>query len=129
MYICEVIRQSNEIFCFTIRNRSITAHAFSHVNSSRSRQKIKQFQQILNFYAKVKKDRTHDKKATTQDKKDILGTKGTKQGHSGQKGRKGTFLALCFSLRARGGGTRTFLFLKCPFFPGLWPFCPVLCPF
>ena len=56
--------------------------------------KLKQFQQILNFYAKVKKDRTQDKKATTQDKKDILGTKGTKQGHAGQKDRKGTFLAL-----------------------------------
>ena len=41
MYNCEMIRQSNEIFCFTIRNRAITAHAFSHVNSSRSRQKIK----------------------------------------------------------------------------------------
>ena len=35
-------------------------------------------------------------------------TKETKQGHSGQKGRKGTFLALCFSLSARGvsRGTR-----------------------
>ena len=41
MYICEMIRQSNEIFCSTIRNWAITAHAFSHVNSSRSRQKIK----------------------------------------------------------------------------------------
>ena len=29
-------------------------------------------------------------------------TKGTKQGHSGQKGRKGTSLSLCFSLGARG---------------------------
>ena len=35
---------------------------------------------------RAKKDITQDKKATTQDKKDILGTKRTKQGHSGQKG-------------------------------------------
>ena len=42
--------------------------------------KIKQFQRILTFYAKVKKDTTQDKKATTQHKKDILGTKGQK-GH------------------------------------------------
>ena len=67
MYICEMIRQSNEIF----RNWAITAHAFSHVNSSRSRQKIEQFQRILTFYAKVKKDTTQDKKATTQAKKDF----------------------------------------------------------
>ena len=98
MYIGEMIRQSNEIFCFTIRNLAITAHAFSHVNSSRSGQKIKQFQRILTFYAKVEKDTTQDKKATTQDKKDFWGPKGTKRGHSGQKGRRGTFLALCFSL-------------------------------
>ena len=44
----------------------------------------------------VQKGLTQDKKATTQDEKDILGTKRTKQGHSGQKGRKGTFLALSF---------------------------------
>ena len=102
MYICEMIRQSDEIFCSTIRNRAIAAHAFSHVNSSRSRQKIKQFQRILTFYAKVKKDTTQDKKATTQAKKDFWGPKGTKRGQSGQKGRGGTFLALCFSLGARG---------------------------
>ena len=35
---------------------------------------------------RAKKDITQDKEATTQDKKDILGTKRTKQGHSGQKG-------------------------------------------
>ena len=87
MYIGEMIRQSNEIFCSTIRNWAITAHAFSHVNSSRSRQKIKQLQRILTFYAKVKKDTTQDKKATTQAKKDFGGSKGTKRGHSGQKGR------------------------------------------
>ena len=62
--------------------------------------KIKQFQRILTFYAKVKKDTTQDKKATTQDIKHILGKKGTKQSHSGQKGRKGAFLALCISLFA-----------------------------
>ena len=45
---------------------------------------------------RAKKDITQDKKATTQDKKDILGTKRTKQGHSGQKGLRGTFLALYF---------------------------------
>ena len=68
----------------------------------------KQFQRILKFYAKDKKDTTQDKKATTQDKKDIWGTKGTKRGHSGQKGRRGTFLVLCFSLGAGGvsRGTR-----------------------
>ena len=31
MYSCEMIRQLNEVFCFTIRNWSITAHAFGHV--------------------------------------------------------------------------------------------------
>ena len=31
MYTCEMIRQLNEVFCFTIRNWSITAHAFGHV--------------------------------------------------------------------------------------------------
>ena len=72
---------------------AITAHVFSHVNSSTSLQKIKQFQWILTFYAKVKKD-------TTQDKKDILGTKGTKQGHSGHKGRIAPFW-LCVFLWAR----------------------------
>ena len=36
------------------------------------------------------------KKDITQDEKDILGTKRTKQGHSGQKGRNSTFLALSF---------------------------------
>ena len=97
MYICEMIKQSDEIFCSTIRNRAIAAHAFSHVNSSRSRQKIKQFQRILTFYAKVKKDTTQDKKATTQAKKDFCGPKGTKRGQSGQNGRGGTFLTLCFS--------------------------------
>ena len=97
-----MIRQSDEIFCSTIRNRAIAAHAFSHVNSSRSRQKIKQFQRILTFYAKVKKDTTQDKRATTQAKKDFCGPKGTKRGQSGQKGRRGTFLALCFFLGARG---------------------------
>ena len=90
-----MIRQSNEIFCSTIRNWAITAHAFSHVNSSRSRQKIKQFQRILTLYTKVKED-------TTQDKKDFWGTEGTKRDHSGRKGRRGTFSALCFSLSARG---------------------------
>ena len=102
-----MIRQSNEIFCSTIRNWAITAHAFSHFNSSRSRQKIKQFQRILTFYAKVKKDTTQDKKATTQAKKDFSGSEGTKQGHSGQKGRRGTFLALCFSLSSRGVSRET----------------------
>ena len=63
--------------------------------------KIKQFQRILTFYAKDKKDTTQNKKATTQDKKDILRRKGTKQGHSGQKGEKGTFLTLCFFSWAR----------------------------
>ena len=82
--------------------QSITAHAFSHVNSSRSRQKIKQFQRILTFYAKVKKNTTQDKKATTQPKKDFWGSKGTKRGHSGQKGRRGPCLALCYSLSSRG---------------------------
>ena len=71
MYICEMIRQSNEIFCSAIRNWAITAHAFSHVNSSRSRQKVKQFQRILTFYAKVKKDTTQVEKATTEAKKDF----------------------------------------------------------
>ena len=97
MYICEMIRQSNEIFCSTIRNWAITAHAFSHVNSSRSQQKIVPANFMRTFYAKDKKDTTQDKKATTQDKKDILKTKGTKQGHSGQKGLRGTFLSLCSS--------------------------------
>ena len=66
-----------------------------------STSKIKQFQRTLTFYVKVKKD-------TTQDKKDFWGTKGTKRGHSRQKGRRGTFLTLCFSLGARGisPGTR-----------------------
>ena len=41
-------------------------------------------------------------KDTTQDEKDIVGTNGTKQGHSGQKGRRVTFLVLRFSLGARG---------------------------
>ena len=45
---------------------------------------------------RAKKDITQDKKATTQDERDILGTKRTKQGHPGQKGRKSTFLALSF---------------------------------
>ena len=76
MYIGEMIRQSNEIFCSTIQNWAITAHAFSHVNSSRSRQKIKQFQRILTFYVKVKKDTTQDKKATTQAKRTFEGQKG-----------------------------------------------------
>ena len=40
---------------------------------------------------RAKKDITQDKNATTQDKKDILGPKRTKQGHSGQKGLRGTF--------------------------------------
>ena len=111
MYICEMIKQSNEMFCSTIRNWAITAHAFSQfelVNSSRSRQKIKQFQRILTFYAKVKKDTTQDKKATTQAKNDFRGSKGTKRGHSGQKGRRGPDLALCFSLSSLGvsRGTR-----------------------
>ena len=56
--------------------------------------KIKQFQRILTFYAKVKKDTTQDKKATTQAEKDFWGSKGTKRGHSGQKGKRGTFLPL-----------------------------------
>ena len=34
---------------------------------------------------------TQDKRDTTQDEKDIVGTKGTKQGHSGQKETIGTF--------------------------------------
>ena len=108
MYICEMIKQSNDIFCSTIRNWAITAHAFSHVNSSRSRQKVKQFQRILTFYAKDKKDTTQDKKAKTQDKKDILEAKGTKHGHSGQKGQKGHLFGSVFSLSAHGvsRGTR-----------------------
>ena len=51
---------------------------------------------MLTVYAKGKKGITQGKKATTQDEKDILGTKNTKQSHSGQKGRKSTFLALSF---------------------------------
>ena len=54
------------------------------------------FQRFVTFYAKDEKDITQDNKDTTQDEKAILGTKGTKQGHSGQKGIKGTFSALCF---------------------------------
>ena len=45
---------------------------------------------------RAKRETTQDKKATTQDEKDISGTKRTKQSHSGQKGIRGTFLALCF---------------------------------
>ena len=71
MSIREMIRESNEIFCSTIRNWAITAHAFSHVNKSRSRQKIKQFQRILTFYAKVKKDTTQAKKKTFEGQKGL----------------------------------------------------------
>ena len=56
------------------------------INSSHKR-----FRRILTVYAKGKKGITEDKKATTQNEKDILGTKRTKQGHSGQQDRKGTF--------------------------------------
>ena len=48
------------------------------------------------------------KGTTTQDKKDILGAKGTKQGHSGQKGERTPFWLCVFSLSAHGvsRGTR-----------------------
>ena len=74
----------------------------------------KQFQQILTIYAKGKKDTTQDKKATTQDEKDNLGTK---QSHSGQKGRKGNFFGSFFSGRSlaralsRGATVHHFRFL------------------
>ena len=38
----------------------------------------------------------HTLEDTTQDEKDILGTKGTKQGHSGQKETIGTFVCFFF---------------------------------
>ena len=60
----------------------------------------KQFQQILTFYAKVEKDTTQDKKATTRAKKDFSGSKGTKRGHSGQKGRESTYFGSFFSGRS-----------------------------
>ena len=41
-------------------------------------------------------------KRTTQDEKDIVGVKGTKQCHLGQKRQKRRILALCFPLGARG---------------------------
>ena len=96
MYIGEMIRQSNEIFCSTVRNWAITAHAFSHVNSSRSRQKVKQFQRILTFYAKVKKDTTQDKKATTQAKKGLLRVKRDKTRPFRTKGQKGHLFSSVF---------------------------------
>ena len=55
---------------------------------------------------RAKKDITQDKKATTQDKKDILGTKRAKQGHSGQKGLRGTFLGSVLFPWARVESTR-----------------------
>ena len=45
---------------------------------------INNFSQNLTFYPKGKKD-------TTQNEKDIVGTEGTNQGHSGQKDTIGTF--------------------------------------
>ena len=42
------------------------------------------------------------KKDTTQDEKDIVGVKGTKQCHLGQTRDKRRILALCFPLGARG---------------------------
>ena len=101
MNICEMIRQFNEIFCSTIRNWAITAHAFSHVNDSR-------------------------------DEKDIVGTKGTKQGHSGQKETIGTFEVSLFFFSGgsltrgitRGASARRgrFLFMKARFCAGLLTF-------
>ena len=64
--------------------RTIAAYAFSHVNVQfEISAEIKPFQQVLTLYSKEKR--------TTQDKKDILGTKGTKQGHSAQKETIGRF--------------------------------------
>ena len=89
MYICEMIRQSDEIFCSTIRNRAIAAHAFSHVNSSRSRQKVKQFQRILTFYAKVKKGHNTGQKGHNTGQKGLLRAKRDKTRPIRTKGQKG----------------------------------------
>ena len=52
---------------------------------------------ITNKLSKFEPFYVKDKKDTTQDDKDILGTKGTKQGHSGQKRTIGAFEVFFFS--------------------------------
>ena len=83
MYICEMIRQFNEIFCSTIRNWESQRTRLAML-TARDLSRSKQFRQIVTFYSKVTKD-------TTQDEKKMLETKGTKRGHSGQKETIGTF--------------------------------------
>ena len=64
----------------TRHKRSLTEAVLTVRDLSRN----KQFHQILTFYSKDRED-------TTQDERDILGTKRTKRGHSGQKETIGTF--------------------------------------
>ena len=80
----------------TRHKRSLTEAMLTVRDLSRN----KQFRQILTFYSTDRKDTTQDRKDTTQDERDILGTKGTKRGHSGQKETIGTFevFFFCFNL-------------------------------
>ena len=97
MYIGEMIRQSNEIFCSTIRNWAITAHAFSHVNSSRSQQKIKQFQRILTFLCEGQNGHNTGQKGHNTGQKGLLGVKRDKTMPFRTKEQKGHLFGSVFS--------------------------------
>ena len=55
-----------------------------------------QFQQILTFYTKVKKDTTQDKKATTQAKRTFEGQKGQNEANQDKRAERAPILALSF---------------------------------
>ena len=89
MYICEMIRQSDEIFCSTIRNRAIAAHAFGHVNSSRSRQKNKTVPANFNLLCEGQKGHNTGQKGHNTGQKGLLRAKRDKTRPIRTKGQKG----------------------------------------
>ena len=96
MYICEMIRQSNEIFCSTIRNWAITAHAFSHVNKFEISAKNKTVPANFNLLCEGQKGHNTGQKGHNTGQKGLLRVKRDKTRPFRTKGQEGHLYSAVF---------------------------------